>query len=194
MNLIHCSRLQWQWQANPKPYWAFPSNGKLRLFSVELPDSINYWNAPNLLLQKFPAEEFVVTTKLSFHPRLEGERAGLIIFGTDYGFVSLVKKTDGNYISFSTCKNADKANAAKFTDGEKINGSAIYLRVNVGKNAVCTFSYSTDGISFVSIGDKLVAKPGKWVGAKVGLFCTRTVKTNDSGFAEADWFRFEKSE
>ncbi len=23
--------LQWQWQANPKPYWAFPSNGKLKI-------------------------------------------------------------------------------------------------------------------------------------------------------------------
>ncbi|MFZ1329384.1 MAG: family 43 glycosylhydrolase, partial [Chitinophagaceae bacterium] len=183
--------LQWQWQANPKPYWAFPSNGYLRLFSAQLPDSIkNYWNVPNLLMQKFPAEEFVATTKLSFKPRLDGEKAGLIIHGADYAYLSLVKKTN-NYISFSNCKNADKGNEESVSDGERISGNDIYLRVKVGKGAVCEFSYSEDGINFKNIGEKLVAKPGRWVSAKVGLFCTRTVKTNDSGFADVDWFRFE---
>src|SRR5689334_20797326 len=59
--------LQWQWMANPKATWAFvnTSNGMLRLFSDQLPDSAkNLWQAPNVLLQKFPAEEFMVTTKL----------------------------------------------------------------------------------------------------------------------------------
>jgi len=50
--------LQWQWQANPKPYWAFPGNGYLRLFSAQVPDSAkNLWQVPNVLMQKFPAEE-----------------------------------------------------------------------------------------------------------------------------------------
>ncbi|HKO82354.1 MAG TPA: glycoside hydrolase 43 family protein [Chitinophagaceae bacterium] len=184
--------LQWQWQANPKPYWAFPSNGKLRLFSYQLQDSINnYWNVPNLLLQKFPGEEFMVTTKLSFHPRLDGERAGLIVHGADYAYLSVVKKADGNYFSYTLCKEADKGKAATVQDGEKINNADIYLRVQVTKGAVCQFSYSMDGITYKVVGEKLIAKPGRWVGAKVGLFCTRTVKTNDSGFADIDWFRIE---
>ncbi len=182
--------LQWQWQANPKPYWAFPSYGKLRLFSYPLPDSSNnYWNVPNLLMQKFPAEEFVVTTKLSFHPRLDAERAGLIIHGADYAYLSVVKKADGNYFSYSLCKEADKEKEATVQDGEKIINADIYLRVQVTKGAVCEFSYSMDGVTFKLIGEKLIAKPGRWVGAKVGLFCTRTVKTNDSGFIDVDWFR-----
>ncbi|MBS1661021.1 MAG: hypothetical protein JST68_08225 [Bacteroidetes bacterium] len=37
----------------------------------------------------------------------------------------------------------------------------------------------------------LTAEPGKWIGAKVGLFCTRSSPTNDSGHAEVDWFRIE---
>jgi beta-xylosidase len=184
--------LQWQWQANPKPYWSFLSNGKLRLFSYQLPDSIkNYWDVPNLLMQKFPAEEFMVTTKLSFKPRLEGERAGLIINGADYAFISLVKKADGNYLSFSICKGADKGKEPTVQDGEKVNSADIYFRVKVIKGAVCEFSYSEDGKIFKAIGEKLIAKPGRWVGAKVGLFCTRTTKTNDSGFADIDWFRIE---
>ena len=185
--------VQWQWQANPKPYWAFPSNGNLRLFSYQLPDSIkNYWNTPNLLMQKFPADEFMVTTKLSFHPRLDGERAGLIIFGADYAYLLVVKKTGENYLSYSLCKEADKGREETVQDGEKLTDADIYLRVKVSKGAICEFSYSLDGTTFKFIGEKLNAKPGRWVGAKVGLFCTRTVKTNDSGFADVDWFRVEK--
>jgi beta-xylosidase len=185
--------LQWQWQANPKPYWSFMSQDKLRLFSYPLPDSgKNYWNVPNLLMQKFPADEFTVTTKLSFRPRLEGERAGLIILGADYAYISVLKKADGNYISFTSARNADKTLQETVQDGEKISSEDIYFRVKVSKGAVCEFSYSADGKNFKPTGDKLVAKPGRWVGAKVGLFCTRTVKTNDSGFADVDWFRVER--
>jgi len=184
--------LQWQWQANPKPYWAFPSNGKLRLFSYQLPDSIkNYWDVPNLLMQKFPADEFVSTTKLSFKPRLDGERTGLIVFGTDYAYISLLKKTDGNYIQYAYCKEADKGKSESINEAGKLNGTDVFFRVRVNSGASCQFSYSEDGINFKELGDKLIAKPGRWVGAKLGLFCTRTSKTNDSGFADVDWFKLE---
>ena len=184
--------LQWQWQANPKPYWSFLTDGKLRLFSYQIPGSINnYLDVPNLLMQKFPAEEFMATAKLSFKPRLEGERAGLIILGADYAYLSIVKKTDGNYISFSICRSAEKGKTETITEGEKINAADIFLQVKVTKGGICEFSFSEDGKSFTAIGEKLTAKPGRWVGAKVGLFCTRTAKTNDSGFADVDYFRIE---
>lgn len=184
--------LQWQWQANPKPFWAFPFNGKLRLFTYQPIESMkNYWDVPNLLLQKFPAEEFMVTTKLSFHPRLDGERAGLIIFGVDYAYLSVVKKADGNYFSYRLCKEADKGKEATVQDGEKVTNADIYLRVKLSKGAIGEFSYSLDGIAFKPVAEKQAAKPGRWVGAKVGLFCTRTAKTNDSGFTDVDWFRMD---
>jgi beta-xylosidase len=188
--------LQWQWQANSKEGWAFPtSSGTLRLFSVYQPDSIiNLWNTANILAQKFPAEEFMATTKLTFKPNLEGENAGLIVFGADYAFLSLVKKADGNYISFSKCEKADMGISPTVQDGEKINSSDIYFRIIVAKSGICNFSYSEDGNKFKSIGEPLIAKPGHWVGAKVGLFCMRTTKTNDSGFADVDWFRIEKKQ
>ncbi|WP_315824843.1 hypothetical protein [Paraflavitalea speifideaquila] len=71
--------LQWQWQANPKATWWFmnTAKGSLRLYSDKMPDSAkNLWDAPNILLQKWPAEEFVATTKLSFTPnsKLENEK------------------------------------------------------------------------------------------------------------------------
>jgi len=184
--------LQWQWQANPKPTWAFPANGVLRLFSVQVADSSkNYWNVPNLLMQKFPAEEFRATAKLSFKPRLEGEKTGLIIFGADYAYLSAVKKAGGNYFSFSMCTDADKGKPEILIDGEKMKGDDIYIRVEVRKGGEYEFSLSEDGKTYTSFIEKLVAKPGRWVGAKLGLFCTRTAKTNDSGYVDVDWFRVE---
>src|SRR5699024_5876883 len=80
--------LQWQWHANPEVYWAFShgNKDKLRLYSTGLPeDFTNYWDVPHLLLQKFPAQSFTVTTKLEFTPSDEetGEKKGLIIMGRD---------------------------------------------------------------------------------------------------------------
>jgi hypothetical protein len=116
----------------------------------------------------------------------------LIVLGSDYAFLSVVKKSDGNYISFTICKQADKGNKETVQDGEKINNADIYFRVQVSAGAICEFSYSEDGKMFKWAGEKLTAKPGRWVGAKLGIFCLRTIKTNDSGFADIDWIRFEK--
>jgi Beta xylosidase C-terminal Concanavalin A-like domain len=49
-----------------------------------------------------------------------------------------------------------------------------------------------NGSTFIPVYEKFTAQPGRWIGAKAGLFCTRQVKTNDAGFADIDWFRIEK--
>lgn len=188
--------LQWQWQANPKATWAFNNraNGTLRLFSDKIPDSAkNYWDVPNILLQKFPSEEFTVITKVDFKPRLEGERTGLIIMGMDYAYISLLKKSDGIYLTKNICIQAIKGSAEKEKVIQKINANIIYLKVKVTLNAVCNFSYSEDGVNFKEIGDSFTAQPGRWIGAKAGIFCTRTTQINDSGFADFDWFRVDKN-
>jgi beta-xylosidase len=62
--------LQWQWMANAQPDWFYVNhgNGSLRLYAQKIPDSANnLWEVPNVLLQKFPAEEFMITTKMNFH-------------------------------------------------------------------------------------------------------------------------------
>ncbi|MDE6573468.1 MAG: hypothetical protein K2L58_09535, partial [Duncaniella sp.] len=33
---------------------------------------------------------------------------------------------------------------------------------------------------------------GHWIGAKVGLFSTRSWTSNDSGWLDIDWFHIEK--
>ena len=74
----------------------------------------------------------------------------------------------------------------------KLNSGGIYLRVKVTNGGKCNFYYSTDGITFIQAGEEFTAEVGRWVGAKAGIFCTREIQTNDSGWADFDWFRVEK--
>ena len=190
---------QWQWMANPKSTWAFTnsSNGSLRIFSDKLPDSAkNLWVAPNVLLQKFPAEEFMVTTKITFKPntRLENEKAGLTVMGFSYAGLALKSKKDGLYLVSTICMDAEKGNTEVEKEVLKINDATAYLRVKVTKGGKCQFSYSVDGRTFQQVGGEFTAEVGRWKGSKVGLFCTRDTHINDSGYADFDWFRVEPVE
>ncbi|WP_029034404.1 glycoside hydrolase family 43 protein [Salinimicrobium terrae] len=189
--------LQWQWQANPKATWAFanPSKGQLRLYTQLLPEGAsNLWDAPSLLLQKFPAEEFTTTTKLTFNPNedLENEKAGLIVMGRSYAYVALESRKDGIYVVFAEAENADEGNPEQKKRLKKLSGNEVYFRVEVDKGARTTFSFSENGKNFSKVDEDFTAKEGKWVGAKVGLFATKEKKINDSGYADFDWFRFSK--
>ena len=73
-----------------------------------------------------------------------------------------------------------------------LKGKEIYFRVNVVSGGLCRFSYSLDNIKFVNAGAVFKAEAGKWIGAKVGLFAARNTVTNDSGYADYDWFRITK--
>ena len=73
----------------------------------------------------------------------------------------------------------------------KMAPPVVHLRVKVSQGAKCQFSYSLDGKLFTPVGGIFQAEVGRWIGAKVGLFCTRTTQTNDSGFGDFDWFRVE---
>ncbi|RNI28468.1 glycoside hydrolase [Rufibacter immobilis] len=189
----HGLGLQWQWHANPRSTWAFASNkGHLRLFTDQVPEGAqNLWDVPNLLLQKFPAQAFTVTTKLKFtpNPKLQNERTGLVIMGADYAHLSLVSRKDGLYLTYNTAQKADKGTPEKEQELGKLTGNEVYFRVKVSAGAQCQFSYSQDGQNFKDAGAPFTAVPGRWIGAKVGLFATRQDKTNDSGYADYDWFR-----
>lgn len=186
--------LQWQWHANPKINWAFcyPAKGALRLNSFKWPeDAKNLWDVPNLLMQKFPAEEFTATTKFSFIPKTDGEKFGLVVMGMNYAIIAVAKKTDGLYISYANCIQADKGAGEIEKVATKINSGELYFRLSVAKGGICNFSFSDDGKTFNDVGEKFTAAPGRWIGATMGFFCSRTQTINDAGFADIDWFRVE---
>jgi beta-xylosidase len=186
--------LQWQWHANPQPNWGFPSAmGFFRINAIPLPDSFaNFWDVPNLLLQKFTSPAFTATAKITFEAHLDGEKTGLIIMGMDYAYIAVHKENGLLYVDQSVCVNADKKMPEIQSIPVKITSNRFFLRVKVTSGAVCNFSYSEDGEEFKVIGRAFIAKPGRWIGAKAGMFCVRKGTTNDAGYADIDWFRIEK--
>jgi len=186
---------QWQWHANPEPGWAFPfpQKGVLRMYAVKLPDVYrNLWDLPNLLLQKFPAEEFTATAKVRIDSRSEGERFGLLIMGIDYVYLGVTNANGDLYISQATAKDADKGSAETQSTPIMLPAREIYLRATIKSGAICSFRYSLDGKNFTAFGNVFNAREGRWIGAKIGFFFTRSGKFNDAGSADIDWIRFEK--
>jgi len=187
--------LQWQWHANAEAAWAFPfpQRGVLRVNSVQTPEGYkNLWDLPNLILQKFPAEEFTATAKVKLEPRFKGERFALVVMGLDYSLVGVTDRQGKLFISQSTAKDADKGTAETESTPIALNASEFYLRVSVTKDAICTFSFRTDGKTFTDLGTQFKAREGRWIGAKVGFVYTRPGRFNDAGTADIDWFRFDK--
>jgi beta-xylosidase len=182
--------LQWQWQANPNPAWYSLNarNGWLRLHAQALPsDKSNLWDAPNLLMQKFPALKFSFTTKLEFHPDADEEKSGVIIFGSDYAYIALEKNGNAFRLVQHVCMKADKGSAEQRVAEIPVTSASVYLHVDIKPEAVCTFSYSIDGKEFKSMGKEFAATAGRWVGAKVGIFSLAPFNVHSNGFADFDW-------
>jgi hypothetical protein len=169
------------------------SEGCYRLNCIPRPENFrNLWDIPNLLLQKFPAEEFTATTAMTLNARFDGEEAGMLVMGLDYQYISL-KRIEGKLLlSVVRCSDADKGSAEERLFSTEIPGPRIFFRINVESAAKCSFSYSSDGLEYIVAGETFRARPGMWIGAKIGFFALRDGITNDAGSTDIDWFRIEK--
>ena len=144
---------QWQWEGNPPKDAYSLRNGKLRLS-----------DAP--LLQKFSAPAFHATTLVDPSSLKVGERAGLVISGTESAELAIARTKSGFVV------NQGEAS-------QPIANKPVQLRVTIAPEAVARFS--VDG---KPIGKAFVVRPGKWIGAKVGIF----------GRGTFDWFHVEPFE
>lgn len=205
--------LQWQWKGNPNALWyiADANAGQLRLFSHNTPGASRIYDMPNLLLQKFPAENFTATAKVQFCPRkkdgkiMGGEKAGLVVMGYNYGGLVIEGREDGLFLTSVECAKANKGGKETVSEGIRIpDDGNLYLRVKVKRVGVktpkqkpdykceATFYYSLDGKKYTELGGTLKVTEGHWIGAKFGLFCSRDWQSNDSGWLNVDWFRVTK--
>ena len=198
--------LQWEWHANYQDVFGFTTNmGYVRIYGHELsPHFKNFWEVPNLLMQKFPAEEFTATAKLKVSAKDDGQLSGLIIMGWDYSWIGVEKQGEKFLLKQAVCKDAEQGNleqvstlavlepSRKFEAGLFPNYEReIYIWVHVDKGAYCRFSYSLDGKKFTEAGTLFKARQGKWIGAKVGMFSV-TPHGKERGWLDVDWFRVEK--
>ena len=175
--------LQWQWHANHEDGWhslaARPGYLQLRPQFVMAGD---LGTAANLLLQKFPAAEFTVETRLelpSGHPALH---AGLAIMGTDYAALDVQRSADGYRLRLSI--NGDERAL------HHVVHSTVALHVKVGAGGVCRFGIISKATGFHQLGPAFRARPGRWIGAKIGVYCLTTDAADSSGHADFAYLHF----
>ena len=166
--------LDWQWAGGRvKPQWFFcdAANSQLRLYSAprEADEFI-----PNMLLQKIPAVAFTAIARVRFVPnkdkKMEGaEKAGMIVSGKKKSFIVEPPVTDE--WCYLKLEMNDKQQG-QFYVSKRLPATGEGLPVQWEK-----------------AGDAFQAVEGHWIGAQVGLFCTRdNRKFNDAGWMDVDWF------
>lgn len=198
---------QWQWHANYNQAYGMPTPyGFFRLYTHRLSEQfVNLWEAPNLLLQKTPADAFTATTKIKFAAKKEGQYGGLIMMGRSYSALVVKRAGDEFQLQQVTCNMADKGKpetvkvlaTLKPTSKDKIQyDPAIYmdihLRLTVKEGAKMTFAYSTDGKKFKTCGDEFQMVEGKWIGAKFGFVAEEPAGKGVRGYMDVDWIRVTK--
>ncbi len=212
---------EWQWQSNPLDDWVGKGPaGWLRLSSASTP--VDLWEAGNLFSLKLPGDGFSVTAKLRFAPLRNGERTGLAMFGSDYGWIGLQKDVDQvRLVQVSRRATVTARGPEAVIKGPDIRpGADVWLRLEASpvtvsnpppefrpywpsmlrsKHAAVRFSYSTDGGRFLPLGDVFVSRPGRWVGAQLGIFAqspsgTPSFTATATGHADFDWVRLTRTD
>lgn len=142
----------------------------------------NLWLESSLKLEKIEGPEMEYSETFSVAD--EGRR-GIIVFGTDYSTIELVSSGGKDFVVRTECLGADKGNPEVIVDSVLVPSDCGEVRLGVsiaecrdfelpdydGKDtysAICTFWYSFN--TAASLGPDFVARPGRWIGAKVGSF------------------------
>ena len=197
---------QWQWHANYDQKFGMPTAfGTYRIYTHKLSDGfVNFWEVPNLMLQKTPADKFTATAKIRFTAKDQNQFGGLIMMGLDYSALVVKRVGDEFQLQRITCKNADKGKpetvdviaTLKPTEVDTIDYQPgihedIYLRMKVD-GGKCRFYYSLDGRKYKDAGTEFAMREGKWIGAKMGFVAAEPAGKANRGWIDADWFRVTK--
>lgn len=172
--------LQWQWHANHRDDWhsLTKSPGSLWLSAVEA--SAEFLNVPNQLLQKFPATRFTVETEVELQATDAQVDAGLIVMGQTHAAIALSTR-EGRPVARFLVNDVE-------TDRVPLASPRATLGVHVEPSGVARF-HLREGAESRPIGSPFQCTPGKWIGAKVGVWC-RSVGRPSEGSATVRSFSF----
>ena len=188
--------LQWQWNANHSDDWYSMTGHGIGLYPVDKQQDTSIADVPNLLLQKWIAPEFTAVTELAADTVGEGDIAGMVSLGVDYGAVALKNENDvlsvvavsgsqtfQNEKAYSQDKVVELARLDKLSGGYASDSRKVFFRnrvellpeleKNVARNKIY-LDYSLDGVNY----DNALAyeaTAGRWVGVKNGIFCCHVI-------------------
>jgi beta-xylosidase len=190
--------VQWLWNHNPDDTkWSLTARpGWLRLSAQPLAnksgtsaasgsvpfveDSIIF--AYNTLVQLAMGKVASAVTKLDTTGIVDGQRAGITLFGQSYGWVGVVG-TAG--------KSVVRANVnGTYATGPTLTDTTVYLKASMSASSQISFAYSTDGVTFTSLGGSATVGRTWFEGIKFGLFSYNLSTAAAGGVADFDYFHY----
>lgn len=190
--------LQWQWNANHSDDWYELTGHGIKLMVLDKAVDTSIADVPNLLLQKWAAPQFAAVTEMSADSLNEGDIAGMVSLGVEYGAVALRLRNGEKEVAAisgtQTFKNEKAYSDDKITVLEKLAGNVdkIFFRnrveslpmieKDVTRNRIY-LDYSVDGVNYKNV-LSYEAAAGRWVGVKNGIFACH--ENNGAGSAKTD--------
>jgi beta-xylosidase len=172
--------LQWEWNHNPDNHlWSLSARpGFLRLTASPADSLVT---ARNTLTQILQGPQMQATTRIDISHMVDGQLAGLAMFGVQPSWIGVVRKEGRATVTF--------ASAGVESPGPPLEVPTLDLRVEVTPGQTAHFFYSVDrGRTFQPLGEPAALRFSWWKGARPALFTY-----GSKGWIDVDWFRVKTS-
>lgn len=203
--------LMWQWNANEQEGW-YETDGRPGLKLLAIPKNAGTLSdMPNLLLQKWAMPEFVCKAELELGGMKEGAVAGMLQFGMEYGALCARRIAQEIQIVLLRGMQQFEKETATATEEEQVVdiltsdtervvfGIQVTPLESVEMNSEGAYTFPIPRwdtcLFYLDENSKrrdvchFEAKAGRWVGAKVGVFCHG--EETEAGFVRVKSFLFE---
>ena len=190
--------VQWLWNHNPddtkwslsvRPGWlrlsARPLANKSGTSAASgsvpfVEDSIIF--AYNTVVQLAMGKVASAVTLLDISGMVDGQRAGITLFGQTYGWIGVVNTAGKGIVRANingTC-----------TTGPTLTATTVYLKASMSASSQISFAYSTDGATFTPLGGSVTVGRTWFEGIKFGLFSYNLSTATAGGAADFDYFHY----
>ncbi|MFJ9036759.1 glycoside hydrolase 43 family protein [Streptomyces sp. NPDC102406] len=148
---------KWEWNHNPDNTKWSVGNG-LTLGTATVTSDL-YW-ARNTLTHRIPGPTSTATALIEFSGMRDGDRAGLALLRDSSACIGLMRDGGGTRVvmvdALTMDANWNTTGTGTVRASANVPGTRVWLRakadITPGAKRTATFSYSTDGTSFTSLG------------------------------------------
>jgi beta-xylosidase len=176
--------VQWEWNYQPRAEkWSLAERpGFLRLHAFKPLESDNLKKAGNTLTQRsMRTKNNVATVSLDLSGMTDGQVAGLCHYSKDFSTIGVRRK--------SGVISVESASSKGVVTGPTLSGSRLWLRSTWSSDGKSSYFYSTDGTTFLPLGNSYQLSWGDYRGDRIGIFNYNN--DGESGYIDCDSFTYQ---